>query len=267
MVRPASKSQIRSHIIPLRIYDKLYSSTYLKRKRVRIPHFTDLVDFLAEEELGEDSIEVFSLDEELLWNLKDLTEKLGSVYLSKDLLFEPRESKGIGIYQKYYFYNTIVYTKACLDTIAVTINNFFKLGFVGGQIDFRKGSFVRVVETSFVKFKSFSQIYGYWLHWIFMFRDALVHQKSIEIFNVKRGKRWVMMIPLHPLSMMERWKLKENVHNSNVVRTKLGLISLSHVMRKIIENLKSIVSKLSEVILDELRRQFPNHTPSSKTYY
>ena len=74
-------------LVPTRIYDKLFSGSYLRRKRILIPHFADLVDFLAWERLEKKrGIVVYSLDDKLLSHLKDVTEKIGFMLLSHDIL-------------------------------------------------------------------------------------------------------------------------------------------------------------------------------------
>lgn len=260
----------KSTIVPIRIYNKLFSSTYLHRKRVRISHFTNLVDFLTEEKFGKSGvIEVHSLDYELQWNLKDLAEKLGFIYLSRDLLYQKRRSGGQGGYKKYYFYNLIIYCKACLDTIAVTLNNHFDLGFRRGDIDLRKAPFLRKIEHNFVAFSNFRHNFGEWIEWIVDYRDALIHQKCIEILPItpKGHRKSVDGIPLFPLSMEELDQLLEqqtaNINNQHLEQ-RLSLIPLSDVIKQIIDNLLSITGLLSLVLLQDLKTKFPNHTPSSK---
>lgn len=278
-------------LVPVRIYAKLFSASYLSRKRVRIPDFANLVDFVAWERLEKEGIVVYSLDYSLLSHLKDVVEKIGFMLLSHDILkesikkhrslmklpLERRVKKAKAEWKtdkfkndKYYLYNFIIYTKASLDSIAVTLNSFFGFGFKKGQIDFGKLAFVRKLESSLKEFKNFSQIYQRWIDTIIEYRDAVIHQKSIDIFP--SGKHWTNMIPLHPLSENELRELREKYDElNNTVQKRriskyLNLVSLDSFMTTSIKNILSITSLLSAEILRELKIKYPHHKPS-KTYY
>ena len=166
-------------LVPIRIYAKLFSASYLSRKRVQIPFFADLVDFLAWEKLEKGrGIVVYALDYDLLSHLKDVVEKIGFMFLSHDILKEsmrkhrsllklPLEERAKKVRaerrtdrfrnDKYYLYNFIIYTKASLDSIAVALNSFFGFGFKKGQIDFGKGNFVEKLESTLREFKDFCE--------------------------------------------------------------------------------------------------------------
>jgi hypothetical protein len=279
-------------LVPVRIYAKLFSASYLSRKRAQIPDFANLVDFLAWERLEKgEGIVVYSLDYDLLSHLKDLVEKIGFMLLSHDILkdgrkkhrslmklpFEERVKTARAEWKadkfkndKYYLYNFIIYTKASLDSIAVTLNSFFGFGFKKGQIDFGKRAFVRKLENSLKEFKNFSQIYQHWIDTIIEYRDAMIHQKSIDIFP--SGKRWTRMIPMHPLSEHELRELREKYDDLKSAVQKrriskyLNLVSLSSFMKTSIKNILTITGLLSAEILRELKTKYPHHEPS-KTYY
>lgn len=268
--------------------------SYLNRKRVKIPNFSNLVDFLAWEKLEKGKgILVHSLDYSLLWHLKDLVEKIGFMLLSSDILeksmmnfrnvmklpFEKRFEEARASRKadkftndKYYLYNFIIYTKASLDSIAVTLNSFFGFDFKSGQIDFGKWAFVREIENSLNAFQNFSQIYHEWISRTIEYRDAVIHQKSIDILNHYSGKRWTRMIPLHPLSDFELREIQEK-HDENSIQGKtnqslkyLKLVSLNLFMKTSVKNILAITGLLSAEILRELKSKYPHHKPS-KTYY
>lgn len=120
-------------LVPTQTYSKLFSASYLNRKRFRIHDFTNLVDFLCWEKQERGVIVVYSLDDDLFYCLKDLTEKLGFVVLSFDIVTENLKSdnalrklpdeirwqkvrvehktKKFRI-DKYYWYNFVIYSKA-----------------------------------------------------------------------------------------------------------------------------------------------------------
>lgn len=279
-------------LVPVRIYAKLFSMSYLSRKRVKIPNFANLVDFLAWEKLEKGKgILVNSLDNSLLSHLKDLVEKIGFMLLSSDILEksrmnnrnlmklpfekrfeEARASKKADKFtnDKYYLYNFIIYTKASLDSIAVTLNSFFGFDFKRGQIDFGKWAFVKKIENSLNEFQNFFQIYQEWITRIIEYRDAVIHQKSIDIYP--SGKRWTIMIPLHPLSDIEREELIEEYYITSSkskrhrISKSLNLVNLDIFLKESINNILAITGMLSAEILRELKRKYPTHKPS-KTYY
>lgn len=276
-------------LIPVRIYAKLFSVSYLCRKRVRISDFANLVDFLSWERLEKGrGIVVHSLDYDLLSHLKDIVEKIGFMLLSHDILkesikkdrsllslpFEERVEKARAKWKtdkykndKYYLYNFIIYIKASLDSIAVTLNLFFGFGFKKGEIDFGRRAFVKKLEYSLKAFTRFSQTYQLWISRIIEYRNAVVHQKSIDVFGYKRR-----MIPLHPLSVHELDELREKFDESESKVQKrriskfLNLVSLDSFMEDSIKNILAITSLLSAEILRELKIKYPHHKPS-KTHY
>lgn len=284
-----------SDIVPVRIYAKLFSASYASKKRLKISNFTNLVDFLAWETLRKgEAIQVNSLDSFLLSNLKDLMEKIGFMLLSVDVLnknfanhqklmklpFENRlktvkeldrvDKFSNSKYDKYYLYNFIIYTKASLDSIAVTLNSFFRFNFKGGNIDFRKHTFVNKIETSLNTFNNFSQSFQSWIDQIVEYRDAVIHQKSIEIYP--EAGTWRRMIPLHPLSDVELSELRETYDAQMKIKKKgqiaknLILIDLNLFMKTSTNNILKLTGFLSSEILNHLKLKYPNHKPS-KTYY
>jgi len=169
---------------------------------------------------------------------------------------------------KYYLYNFIIYTKASLDSIAVTLNSFFGFSFKKGQIDFGKLAFVRKLESSLKEFKDFSQIYQRWVDTIIEYRDAVIHQKSIDIFP--SGKHQTKMIPLHPLSeyeLREKYDELNNTVKERRISKYLNLVSLDSFIKTSTKNILSITSFLSTEILRELKMKYPNHKPSNTYYY
>jgi hypothetical protein len=257
--------QMPSGIVPKRVYAKLFAASYLSDKRIVMQNFTDLIDFLCWERLPRgQAITVYSIDYDLQSGLKDVTEKLGFVLLARDLMKQVRiqKMKHFGMYEKYHFYNFIIYSKATLDSIAITLNDFFGLGFAGGGIDFGKGNFVVKLESSFPKFQNLSRRYGKWIERIVSYRNVIIHQKSIEVYKSNKG---ILQIPEEPLSEHDPWKrLPENEQKK--LHEKLNLVSLNNFIDASIKNLFGIVGLMSGEILIELTRRYPKHRYSRKYY-
>lgn len=277
-------------IVPTRIYSKLFTASYLSRKRVRIVNFTNFVDFLAWEEMEQGGpIIVNSLDYDLLWNFKDLIEKIGFIILSFDILkvnlkkdnalmklpFKERIIKAKEKYKddkyrndKYYFYNFIIYLKASLDSIAVILNSFYGWGFKNGDIDLGKNPFLTKL-SSLTSFNDFQKKYLKWIRKVIMYRDAIIHQKSVDIFRHARSK----LIPLFPLTVNELDDILENYkrlvmqsHKQKIPK-RLQLINMNSFMKTCIKNILEITGLLSTEILNELKKRYPSHKPSTRTFY
>lgn len=278
-------------LVPVRVYAKLFSGTYLSRKRVRIPYFADLVDFFVWEKMEKNGIIVYSLDEELRFHISDIAEKIGFMLLSYDIMIDSvkksRSFKNISSEEervnmvrqyyktnkfrndKYYLYNFIVYTKATLDSIAVTLNSFFGFGFRKGQIDLGKGAFVIKLESSLKEFSNFSKIYSNWINEIIEYRDAVIHQKKIDLHS--RGD--TIYITKHPLSWDELDRFRNEYLETNddarkrELRKYSELVCYTSFMNHNIKNILAITSLASNEVLKKLKIEHSQHKPSHTYYY
>jgi hypothetical protein len=147
------------------------------------------------------------------------------------------------------------------------MNTFFGFGFNRGQIDFGKARFVEKVVT-LQQFKQFPKIYGKWVEQVIEYRDAVIHQKSIDITGVHN--QW--LIPSRPLSEIELEEFQEkyetfaNKSSNSKTKQNFGHMNLLIFMKMNIENLRNLSGLLSTEILNELRTKYPDHAPSC-TYY
>ena len=256
------------------MYAKLLAASYLSDKRVRIKDFTNLVDFLCWEQFPTESgaIEVHALDHHLQDNLKDVSEKVGFEFMSRDLLLDHIAKHSRGHLWKYYFYNFIIYTKASLDSIAVALNLFFKFGFVRGQIDFGKGSFVKEVEK-LPSFSNFSSRYRKWIERITNYRDAIIHQKSVDLYpQVVAPRVRRVMIPFQAFSHEELLDIEESFENTldhkrkDALERRIRPASLRKFLSENVLNTLEIMGCMSTEILRELKKIYPDHKPSTVYY-
>ena len=68
--------------------------------------------------------------------LLNVTEKLGNVFYAKDMTVEMNKSKSHAFREiRYHVTNSIVHSKACLDALAMILNEVYGLGYSKGQID------------------------------------------------------------------------------------------------------------------------------------
>lgn len=259
-----------SRIIPQRVYFKLFTGNYLAKRRVRIDCFENLIDFLCWERFSKGSgIVVHSLDEGLQWRLRDVIIKFEFTLLSDDLLRKVlTESVKLpgpppGMYQPYFFYNFVFYSKAALDSIAVLLNDWFKLGFHGGDIDLAKSPFVLKVEGKVKNFRNFSSQFNDWTQRLVRFRIALIHKKSVDIYG--------RLIPLEPLDDFELKEILENyehapIHMKRQLQRKMRMVSVMSFVRETGRNLNSALGLMSCALLADLKTRYPRHRSSTKTY-
>jgi len=259
-----------SDIIPVRIYAKLFSSTYLTNKRIRIKDFTSLVDFLCWETLPKNGpIIVRNLDNMLWDHLKDFTEKIGFQHFSRDNLMSHIRERSHGGVLKYYFYNFVIYTKACLDSIACTLNAFFNFGFTRGSIDFGRAPFVGRVEC-LPSFQGFQSKYGRWIERLTEYRIAIIHRKSVDVYPEVRSTK--VKIPVRALSHEELCGLEELLcgergdNEKRSIEESMRQISLGTFLRENIENTLVIAGNMSTDVLAELKNRHPKHKPSTAYY-
>ena len=259
-----------SEIVPRRIYAKLFSSTYLQNKRIRITDFAALVDFLCWETLPKDGpILVHTLDNTLWDHLKDVTEKIGFQFFSMDQLLAHVKEGSKGSLEKYYFYSFVIYTKASLDSIACTLNSFFNFGFSRGGIDFGRVPFVSRLER-LPSFRGFHTEYGEWIERIKKYREAIIHRKSVDLYRGSSLTR--LKIPARALSHEELCGLEEVLNSVAGDREKRSIeesirqVSLGTFLRENIENIRLITGRMSTDVLAELKNRHPRHK-SSTAYY
>ena len=129
----------------------------------------------------------------------DISEKIGFLYLALDYI---KQLEGKGGYNfrliKYHFYNFVYDCKACLDSIAVLLNHQLNLGFKGGKRDFREGKFRRALERKSTFFKDFSSKFGSWCDAVIEYRDRIIHQIGVPVFQAAAGhpdEAWKPSLP------------------------------------------------------------------------
>jgi hypothetical protein len=129
----------------------------------------------------------------------DISEKIGFLYLALDYI---KQLEGKGGYSsrliKYHFYNFVYGCKACLDSIAVLLNQQLNLGFKGGDRDLRRKNFRLALETKSTFFKDFSSKFGSWCDAVVAYRDRIIHQIGVPVFQATAGhpdEAWKPSLP------------------------------------------------------------------------
>ena len=243
-----------------RIYSKLMAGSYLGRKRIPVPNFVNLADFLCwETTTRQRGIQIHTLDNDLWVHLGDIAEKLSFVWLAYDQFDKQRKiPRGLDLYGKYYFYNFIIYAKAALDSVSVLLNYHYDLGFSKGDIDLNKAKFVAKLG-SLRRFSGFEGKYSAEIARISKLRDIIIHRHAVDLVSKPLRKDWSIVVAVIKVARAFSYLEKgEQIPYE-------GKVAVS-VMRDMRAFLLSLVEEGSTEILKDLRREYPRHE-FSRSYY
>lgn len=114
----------------------------------------------------------------------------GYMLLSKDLFYLKEFDKPV--FRKYFFNNFFFYTKACLDMLAVLINQYCNLGFSRGGIDFKKRKFRDKVIEAKPYMRSVIRSLENWIDELVTYRDSTIHSEYL-IFGIRESdQEWIV---------------------------------------------------------------------------
>jgi len=91
--------------------------------------------------------------------------------------------------------NCVVHTKSALDSIAVFLTSYLKLGFLGGDRDLKKGKFRDAVIKKDKKIGRIIKDLIPWLSYLQEIRDELIHRSSLRTCIIN-GPSDVGMLPI-----------------------------------------------------------------------
>jgi len=118
----------------------------------------------------------------LFSNVNDMHIKLGFLLLSKDALTRIEHNHpNAQPYVAYYVSNFIYDCKAFLDSVAVTLNSVYELGFEGGYIDLCKDNFVTSLEIKEPDLVNKTKKQTAWINKVVDWRNKLIHRFSIVV--------------------------------------------------------------------------------------
>lgn len=82
--------------------------------------------------------------------VEDIVDKFSFLMLARDqiLVYENTPNPEKRFFIKYFTYTYVFVTKSLLDSLAVFLNEIYKLDFSGGEIDFKKGKYVEAIRTA-----------------------------------------------------------------------------------------------------------------------
>ncbi|MEW6674361.1 MAG: Cthe_2314 family HEPN domain-containing protein [Thermodesulfobacteriota bacterium] len=115
--------------------------------------------------------------------VEDIVDKFSFLFLSKDQIIsiEGELNWSKRFYIKYYTYTFVYLTKSLLDSLAVFINEIFKLGFSGGDIDFKKGNFMDGLKIKNQKLADLINKRKNWIDTVVKYRDNLIHRHGLYV--------------------------------------------------------------------------------------
>jgi len=115
----------------------------------------------------------------LAGNINNVQIKLGFMFMARDFLKDTIKGKQIPTH--YHLSNFIFNTKALVDAVAVTLNDFYHLGFVKGQIDLSKDIFINKLQTSSSNLAKHISKKRNWINRVVYWRDEIIHRKSVFV--------------------------------------------------------------------------------------
>lgn len=143
----------------------------------------------------------------LVKNINNMAVKLGYQLLARQYL------KGLNLNKPGIQYTTIGYhvsafvffTKAFLDSLAVLLNDYHKLGLSKGDIDLNKTVFMNKLGTANSQTKSEISKYKKWIKSVIDWRDSLIHRISTPTvpFDPNRSGNYTALLPMEPSPMFE----------------------------------------------------------------
>lgn len=115
--------------------------------------------------------------------VEDIVEKFSFLLLARDQIaaLENQTLPDKRFHIKYFSYTFVFMEKAFLDSIAVFINEIYKLGFRGGQIDLKKGSFLEAVRDADAELGEAIDSKRNWLDYVVKYRNNLIHRHGLYI--------------------------------------------------------------------------------------
>lgn len=115
--------------------------------------------------------------------VEDIVEKFSFLLLARDQIatLENQTLPDKRFHIKYFSYTFVFMEKAFLDSIAIFINEIYELGFRGGKIDLKKGSFLWAVGDADAELGKAIDSKRNWLDYVVKYRDNLIHQHGLYI--------------------------------------------------------------------------------------
>jgi len=115
--------------------------------------------------------------------VEDIVEKYSFLLLARDQIggLENQTQPDKRFHIKYFSYTFVFMEKSFLDSIAVFINEIYKLGFRGGEIDLNKGRFLGALRNADTELGEAIGSKQNWLDYVVKYRKNLIHRHGLYI--------------------------------------------------------------------------------------
>jgi len=145
----------------------------------------------------------------------DLAEHINNLIVKYGflLIVKPYLEKSINGNQaetNFFLSNFIFNTKAFLDSTAILLNYFYKLGLNGGNVDLRKTLYMDALKKNNADIEFVLQKQRQWINSVVEWRDEIIHRSSVAsiIFSPpdetgKRPKDNIIGMPTKPTSIFD----------------------------------------------------------------
>jgi hypothetical protein len=115
--------------------------------------------------------------------VEDICEKFSFLLLARDQIvdLENQTQPDKRFHIKYFSYTFVFMEKSFLDSIAVFINEIYKIGFRGGGIDLNKGKFLRALREADTEIGKAIGSKQKWIDYVVKYRNNLIHRHGLYI--------------------------------------------------------------------------------------
>ena len=199
----------------------LNTFSYLERISYKPTSFTDLENIISPSNpSGTGKI----LSVPIANDIHNLTLKLGFVWQGRDFISKiDSENNPDPVLANFYLNNFVYDTKSFLDSVAVTLNDIYKLGHSKGEIDLEKTRFINSVTNSSPALSQHITKNMKWIKDVTDWRLNLIHRFSIMVGNYSTmhdrkdpdgtigGKCIPLRMPAKPIPFLEMSKF---IHNN-----------------------------------------------------
>ena len=167
-------------------------------------------------------------EKDLAGNINNVQIKYGFMLMAEDFLKQTIQGKQIPTH--YHLSNFIFNAKAFLDAIAITLNDFYRLEFVKGEIDLSKDKFINKLKTCNPNLADYFSNKKKWINEVVIWRDEMIHKKSIFMGYISPSNEHgdpvdlTVKMPMEPITVydgaeeMQRLKKKYGESGQDIIK-------------------------------------------------
>lgn len=191
-------------------------------------------------------------------DLLNMSMKLGFTWQARDFIFKiASDNNPDVILANFYLSNFIYDAKAFLDSVAISLNDFYKLGFKDGDIDLVKGTFVNMLEKKSPILSQYIRKNTKWISDVVDWRMKIIHRFSILVANYstmydQKGIKMPLRMPTEPISF---FAMSEYIHNQGKSISVISFIdkwlnSAKELFESTCEDLAEFIVKENKKIIE-----------------